>query len=114
MTETVLDGTDEEPAGHRILEGTDLEIAYNISGDNLVLRVNKGPVQIFRVMLVDACKDFTDRKLFDFNQFNVLDFRDDHLSNPVAGLDCVRFLAKIDDYNFNFSPIIRINGAGGI
>jgi hypothetical protein len=32
-----------------------------------VLRVNKGPVQIFRVMLVDAFKDIDDRKLFDFN-----------------------------------------------
>ena len=67
MTETILDGTCEEPAGHRILEGTDLEIAYNLSGHNLVLRVNKGPVQIFRVMLVDAGKEFTDHKLFHFN-----------------------------------------------
>jgi hypothetical protein len=67
MAETILDGTGEDIPGHRILEGTDLEIAYNLSGDNLVLRVNKGPVQIFRVMLVDARKDFTDRKLFDFN-----------------------------------------------
>ena len=70
MTDTVLDGTDEEPPGHRILDGTDLQIAYNISGNNLVLRVNKGPVQIFRVLLVDACKEFSDRKLFDFNTFS--------------------------------------------
>jgi hypothetical protein len=67
MAETILDGTGEDIPGHRILEGTDLEIAYNLSGDNLVLRVNKGPVQIFRVMLFDAREDFTDRKLFDFN-----------------------------------------------
>ena len=67
MPETILDGSGEDTPGHRILEGTDLEIAYNLSGDNLVLRVNKGPVQIFRVMLVDARKTFTDRKLFDFN-----------------------------------------------
>src|SRR5882672_7785905 len=67
MTETILDGTGENIPGHRILDGTDLEIAYNFSGDNLVLRVNKGPVQIFRVMLVDARKDSSDRRLFDFN-----------------------------------------------
>ena len=50
MNETILDGTDEEPPGHRILGGSDLEIAYNRSGDNLVLRVNKGPVQVFRAV----------------------------------------------------------------
>jgi hypothetical protein len=67
MAETILDGTGEDIPGHRILEGTDLEIAYNLSGDNLILRVNKGPVQIFRVMLVDARKQFSDTRLFDFN-----------------------------------------------
>ncbi len=45
----------------------DLEIAYNRTGDNLVLRVNKGPVQVFRVMLVDAFKHIDDTKLFNFN-----------------------------------------------
>jgi hypothetical protein len=29
MAETVLDGTNEEPPGHRVLDGSDLEIAYN-------------------------------------------------------------------------------------
>ena len=67
MSDTVLDGTNEEPPGHRILDGSDLEIAYNRSGDNLVLRVNKGPVQVFRVLLHDAFKDIDDRKLFNFN-----------------------------------------------
>jgi hypothetical protein len=67
MSETILDGTNEEPPGHRILDGSDLEIAYNRSGDHLVLRVNKGPVQVFRVMLVDAFKHFDDHKLFNFN-----------------------------------------------
>jgi hypothetical protein len=51
MTETILDGTDEEPAGHRILDGTDLEIAYNLSGDNLIrprvaLRCRHWPVLV--------------------------------------------------------------------
>jgi hypothetical protein len=67
MAETILDGTGEQPAGHRLLEGTDLEIAYNLQGDHLVLRVNKGPVQIFWVLLHNACKDMSDRTLFDFN-----------------------------------------------
>ena len=38
MTETILDGTNEDPPGHRILDGSQLEIAYNRSGDNLVFR----------------------------------------------------------------------------
>lgn len=38
MTETILDGTNEDPPGHRILDGSHLEIAYNRSGDNLVFR----------------------------------------------------------------------------
>jgi hypothetical protein len=67
MSETILDGTNEDPPGHRILDGSDLEIAYNRSGDNLILRVNKGPVQVFRVMLMDAFKHFDDLKLFNFN-----------------------------------------------
>ena len=32
MAETILDGTNEDPRGHRILEGTDLEIAAVIGG----------------------------------------------------------------------------------
>jgi hypothetical protein len=67
MAETILDGTGEDIPGHRILEGSDLEIAYNRSGDNLVLRVNKGPVQVFRVLLVDAFTQIDDRRLFNFN-----------------------------------------------
>lgn len=29
--------------------------------------MNKGPVQVFRVMLVDAYKNIDERKLFNFN-----------------------------------------------
>lgn len=94
MAETILDGSGEDIPGHRILEGTDLEIAYNLLGDNLILRVNKGPVQIFRVMLVDARKDFSDRKLFDFNSvspdfvFKIGDVREGLLRmGRAAGLD---------------------------
>ena len=67
MPETILDGTSEEPPGHPVLDGSDLEIAHNRSGNSLVLRVNKGPVQVFRVMLVDAFSELDERRLFDFN-----------------------------------------------
>lgn len=102
MSDTVLDGTGEHVPGHRVLEGTDLEIAYNISGDNLVVRINKGPVQIFRVMLVDACKDFSDRKLLDFNSvspdfvFKIGDVREGLLAmGRAVGLDAEQ-MAKLE------------------
>jgi hypothetical protein len=97
MAETILDGTDEQPAGHRILEGSDLEIAYNRSGDHLVLRVNKGPVQVFRVMLVDAFKKIDDQKLFNFNSvspdfvFKIGDVREGLLAmGRAVGLDAAQ------------------------
>jgi hypothetical protein len=65
--EWVLNGAGEDVPGHRVLAGTDLEIAYNLSGGDLVLRVNKGPCQIFRVRLVDALRAMDDRALLDFN-----------------------------------------------
>ena len=49
-----LNGLGEMVPGHRVPEGTDLEIAYNLQGDDLVLRVNKAGVQVFRVWLKDA------------------------------------------------------------
>ena len=67
MTDTIIDGTGEEIPGHRILDGTDLEIAYNLAGDDLVIRVNKGGVQVFRVLLEDARKQMSERELFGFN-----------------------------------------------
>ena len=55
--DTTFDGTGENTPGHRILGGTDLEMAYALSGDDLVLRVNKSGVQIFRVKLDGALKE---------------------------------------------------------
>jgi hypothetical protein len=40
----LLDGSGEMVPGHGVLDGTDLEIAHNLQGDDLVLRVNKGGV----------------------------------------------------------------------
>ena len=41
MTDTILDGSGEQLPGRRTLDGTDLEIAYALLGDDLALRVNK-------------------------------------------------------------------------
>ena len=62
-SEGILDGTGENIPGHRILDGTDLEIAYNVSGDDLVLRVNKSGVQVFRVKLEGALKELVGNQL---------------------------------------------------
>ena len=63
----MLDGTGEAIPGHRVLDGTDLEIAYDLQGDNLVLRVNKGGVLVFRPMLRDAARDMPEQQLMHFN-----------------------------------------------
>jgi hypothetical protein len=56
------------PPGHHRVPGTDLEIVFDARGDDLFLRVNKGPVQIFRVLLVGAGrKDMTDDQLLTTN-----------------------------------------------
>lgn len=64
----ILDGTGEVMAGHRVLEGTDLEIAYNLAGDSLVIRVNKGAWQVFRVVLREAVPPIDDMELLHFNR----------------------------------------------
>jgi hypothetical protein len=38
------------------IPGTDLEINWNLRGNDLIVRVNKGPTQITRVILRDAAK----------------------------------------------------------
>ena len=66
MADTILDGSGEQTPGRRLLEGTDLEIAYNLLGDDLVLRVNKAGVQVFGVVLESAAKAMTTQQLLDF------------------------------------------------
>jgi hypothetical protein len=63
----VLDG--EEMAGHRFLQGTDLDIVHNLQGDNLVLRVNKASVLVFRAILRDAVPPLLESRLRTFNSF---------------------------------------------
>lgn len=67
MEDTIIDGTGEELPGRRLLSGTDLEIAYNLLGDDLVLRVNKAGVQVFGVVLQSAAKGMTAKQLLEFN-----------------------------------------------
>jgi hypothetical protein len=52
-----------------LLEGTDLEISYNLPGNNLVLRVNKGGVLVFRTTLRLAALDMPEQQLMNFNSF---------------------------------------------
>jgi hypothetical protein len=59
MPDTILDGSGEQTPGRRVLDGTDLEIAYNLLGDDLVVRVNKAGVQVFGVVLENAGKAMT-------------------------------------------------------
>ena len=65
MPDTILDGSGEKLPGRRPLEGTDLEIAYDLIGGDLVLRVNKSGVQVFGVVLENATKRMTTRQLLE-------------------------------------------------
>lgn len=65
MTDTILDGRGEQMPGRRPLDGTDLEIAYALLGDDLVLRVNKSGVQVFGVVLENAGKALTTQQLLE-------------------------------------------------
>ncbi len=67
--EQVLGSAGEEHGPLGLLEGTDLELAHNLQGDNLVLRVNKGGVLVFRAMLRDAVPPMLESRLVRFNSF---------------------------------------------
>jgi hypothetical protein len=65
MPDTILDGSGEQTSGCRLLDGTDLEIAYNLLGDDLVLRVNKAGIQVFGVVLEKAAQTMTAQQLLE-------------------------------------------------
>jgi hypothetical protein len=69
MTGEVLSDMGEGAPGRGQLKGTDLEVGYNLQGDNLVLRVNKGGVLVFRAMLRDAVPPMLESRLMRFNSF---------------------------------------------
>jgi len=60
---------DPAPPGHHQIVGTDLEIVYDRRGDDLVLRVNKGGVLVFRALLRDAAKEMPAGRIVQFNLF---------------------------------------------
>ena len=70
MPDTILDGSGEQMPGRRPLDGTDLEIAYALLGDDLVVRVNKAGVQVFGVVLEKAAKPMTAEQLLEFKTEN--------------------------------------------
>lgn len=65
----VLDGTGKAIPGHRVLDGTDLEIAYDLQADDLVMRVNKAGVLVFRAKLRNAVPEMLESRLAHFNSF---------------------------------------------
>jgi hypothetical protein len=65
MPDTILDGSREQTSGRRLLDGTDLEIAYHLLGNDLVVRVNKAGVQVFGVVLENAGKAMTAQQLLE-------------------------------------------------
>jgi hypothetical protein len=69
MTGEVLNDVGDGVLGRGRLKGTDLELAHNLQGDNLVLRVNKGGVLVFRAMLRDAVPPMLESRLVRFNSF---------------------------------------------
>jgi hypothetical protein len=70
MPDTILDGSGEQTPGRRLLDGTDLQIAYDLLGDDLVLRVNKAGVQVFGVVLENAGKAMTAQQLLELKTEN--------------------------------------------
>jgi hypothetical protein len=65
----VISATPEIAPGHKVLLGTDLEIAHDLQGEDLVMRVNKGGVLVFRAKLCDAAAQMSEPHLAHFNSF---------------------------------------------
>ena len=56
-------------ADHRAALGADLEVAHNLQGQDLVLRVNKGGVLVFRAKLCDAAAEMLESRVTHFNAY---------------------------------------------
>jgi hypothetical protein len=66
-TNQALNGWGGAGVRQEFLEGTDLELVHNLQGDDLVLRVNKAGVLVFRAMLRDAVPPLLETRLLNFN-----------------------------------------------
>ena len=69
MPDTILDGSGEQTPGRRLLDGTDLEIAYNLLGDDLVLRVQSWRSGL-GVVLEKAARPMTAQQLLKLKAEN--------------------------------------------
>jgi hypothetical protein len=49
---------------------TDLEINWNLNGNDLIVRVNKGPAMVARLVLRDAAKAMVPDELMNFSPFS--------------------------------------------
>ena len=54
---------------HLPVVGSDVEINANVIGDDMMLRVNKAGILVFRVKLEDAAKTIAGRELMNFSTF---------------------------------------------
>jgi len=71
------------------ISGTDLDVNFNLSGGNLVLRINKGGIQIFRAVLRKAAAPMPGGELAAFSPFSpdlALTVGDIEASLAVSGL----------------------------
>jgi hypothetical protein len=68
-TDQAMNGWDGESLCQEFLEGTDLEVVHNLQGDDLVLRVNKAGVLVFRALLREAIPPLLETRLVNFNSF---------------------------------------------
>jgi hypothetical protein len=59
----------DAPHQHWPLIDTDLEINANVRGDDVIVRVNKNGILVFRVLLEGAGKDIDDQALANFSTF---------------------------------------------
>ena len=61
-------GNGEGMPGHKVLLG-DLEIAHDLQGEDLVLRVNKGGVLVFKAKLCEATAKMLESRLTHFDSY---------------------------------------------
>jgi hypothetical protein len=66
MDSALNSGARIAPTRHAF-DGTDLEIAHDVQGNDLILRVNKGGVLVFRAKLREAVVPMLQSRLVQFN-----------------------------------------------
>jgi hypothetical protein len=66
MESALNSGLKMAPARHAF-DGTDLEVAHDVQGNDLILRVNNGGVLVFRAKLKEAAAPMLQSRLVQFN-----------------------------------------------